>query len=190
VQLVGKRRDLGRQAGDVGMGQAGELGIGLAGEPLGLRQLIFGSGEALGQSYDRRQPGMLPAQGLQLGGILGRGGIGEEPFHLLRPLHGLAESGLHGLRLGPRRGGLGLVLPAEAIHPACRIHQALLAGEIRVALGAHLDVNRARGGPGLERIAAGAHGRELAVLGVKIGLHERLRVPGKPRKIKGIARSW
>jgi hypothetical protein len=67
----------------------------LAGELLGLGQLFFGPSEALGQPNDGRQPGMLPAQRLQLGRILGRGGIGEEPFHLLRPLHRLAESGLH-----------------------------------------------------------------------------------------------
>ena len=95
VQLLGEREDFGGQPGHVGPGHAGELGIGLASELLGLGSLIFGPGQALRQPNDRREPGVLPAQRLQLRGILGRGGIGEEPFHLLRPLHRLAESGLH-----------------------------------------------------------------------------------------------
>jgi hypothetical protein len=47
-----------------------------------------------------------------------------------------------------------------------------------MALRAHFDVDRVRGRAGLERIAAGAHGRELAIHRMKIGLHCELLVLG------------
>ena len=144
VQLLGQRGDLGGQPGQVGLGQRGELGIGFAGQLPSLVQLVFGAGQGARPAERWARAGRVPGPATcSWRRILGRGGIGESRGRPPPPAQRLAESGLHGLRLGRRRGRLGLVLPAEAIHPAGGVHQPLLAGEVRVALGAHFDVDRA-----------------------------------------------
>src|SRR5436309_186711 len=86
---------------------------------------------------------------------------------LLRPRERLAESDLHALACGL----LGPVFLAETLHPPGRIHQLLLAGEIRVALGADLDMNHGHGGARDEVVAARAlHGGPL-IGGVNPGFH-------------------
>ena len=67
--------------------------------------------------------------------------------------------------------GSRLVLPAEPVDAAGGVHQALLAGEVGMALRADFDVDRGGGRAGLERVPAGADGRELLVARVQIGLH-------------------
>ena len=150
MELLGEPGDFGGQAGEIGPGERGELGIGLAAELPRLAELVFEPGEPLGETNDGREPGVFATERLQLGGIPGDVGIGEGPADFLRPGQSLAESGLHGLRLGRCGRRFGLVPPAEAIHSAGRIHEALLAREVRVALRAHFDVDRRGGGAGLE----------------------------------------
>jgi hypothetical protein len=85
---------------------------------------------------------------------------------LVGPRQGLAEPGLHGLRLGCRGRRLGLVPPAESINPAGGVYQTLLPRKVGMALRAHLDVNRGCGRAGLELVTAGALNHELAVVRV------------------------
>src|SRR5690606_11695302 len=75
----------------------------------------------------------------------------------------------------PRRsaGGWGVrtVLAAEAIDAAGGVDQALLAGVIRVALGAHFHADRADSASGLEAVAALAMRGDGLVDRVQIRLH-------------------
>src|SRR4029077_20231394 len=82
-------------------------------------------------------------------------GVGQLSGDLLRPRERLAESGLHGSACGL----LGPVFLAETLHPPGRVHELLLAGVVRVALGANLDMNHGHGGARDEVVAARAlHG--------------------------------
>src|ERR1035438_2635669 len=66
--------------------------------------------------------------------------------------------------------GLG-ILAAEALNAASRVHQALLAGEERVAVRANLQVNVSLvGRPGLKVVPAGAHDPHRGVLGMNLFL--------------------
>src|SRR5262245_7775353 len=72
----------------------------------------------------------------------------------------------------------GLLEPAlEALHPAARVDQLLLARVKRMAFGADLDVEvllrRARP----ELVAARARHVGENVVGVDVGLHRRARIP-------------
>jgi hypothetical protein len=62
--------------------------------------------------------------------------------------------------------GLG-ILAAEPLDASCRVNQALLAGEERVAVRAdfHVDVALV-GRPGLKIVSAGAHNPHCIVVGV------------------------
>jgi len=59
------------------------------------------------------------------------------------------------------------VLAAEPLHASCRVNQALLAGEERVAVRAdfHVDVALV-GRPGLKIVSAGAHNAYRCVIWV------------------------
>jgi hypothetical protein len=79
--------------------------------------------------------------------------------------------------LGCRRCLFG-VLAAEALYAACRVYQALLAGEERVAVGAdfHADLALVRGA-GLEIVSAGAMYLDCCVLWVNSWLRHDLDEP-------------
>src|SRR5690606_38406718 len=66
----------------------------------------------------------------------------------------------------------------EAVHAALGVDQLLAAREERVAVGADLEVQILFGGAGLPRRAAGAVNRDLVVIGMDAGLHDR--VPDLP----------
>src|SRR5207237_701316 len=82
---------------------------------------------------------------------------------------------------GSLRGGLGrglgldlfgaAVLGPEALDPAGGVHQAQLAREVRVALGADFQVDRLRRGPRDPAVAARADHRQGMIFGVNTGLH-------------------
>ena len=113
------------------------------------------------------ESGVLPAELLELGRLPRGLGVGQLSGDLLRPCERLAESGLHALPCGLLRP----VFLAEALHPPGRVHQLLPAGEVRVALGADLDVNHGHRGARHEAVAAGAlHGRSV-VGRVNSGFH-------------------
>src|SRR5258705_86116 len=86
------------------------------------------------------------------------------------------------------RGALGLFEPLlEALDPAARIDELLLAGVERAARRADLDVELGLRGTRRERVpTAAGHGRD-DVLGPNFGLHRRARlapaasVPTSPR---------
>ena len=61
----------------------------------------------------------------------------------------------------------------EALHPASRVHDAVLAGEERMTPAAYLDVQMRLGGAGLEGVAAGADDGRFYVLWMDIRLHGR-----------------
>lgn len=64
------------------------------------------------------------------------------------------------------------VLAAEALDASGGVHELLLAGEERVAIGADFDVYVALvGGPGHELVAAGAVHADLLVMRVDCCLH-------------------
>src|SRR3954471_20768978 len=66
--------------------------------------------------------------------------------------------------------------PLEALDPAARVEQLLLARVERVAVRAHLDVELGLGGARLERVPAGAgHVREH-VLGMDTGFHRPAKI--------------
>ena len=76
------------------------------------------------------------------------------------------------------RGRFFGVLAAEALDTACRIDQALFAGEERVAVGANFKADLAFvGGTGLERVAARAVDLNGSVCGVNSGLGHDSEVP-------------
>ena len=172
MQLRFDGLDLGGDPVEFGVRQSDKLGIGLTGHLPSLVQIVLQAPQTLGGAHHRGEPGVLPAERAKLRLIARDLWIGERVGNLLRPLQRLAESGLHGLRLG----GLALVLAAEAVDAAGRVHEALLAREVRVALGAHFDVNVVRRRAGLELIAAGADDGQLLVLGMQIGLHGSLLI--------------
>src|SRR6476646_7624579 len=60
----------------------------------------------------------------------------------------------------------------EALHPAARVHELLLARVERVAVRADLDVELRLRRSGLERVPAGARHRREDILGMDVGLHE------------------
>src|ERR1700739_464570 len=70
-------------------------------------------------------------------------------------------------------GSLG-VLTAEPLHAPCRVNQALLAGEERVAVRAdfHVDVALV-GRPGLKVVSAGAHHAHRSIVGMNLFLGHR-----------------
>src|SRR5436190_1611421 len=75
------------------------------------------------------------------------------------------------LAAGALRALGALEAALEALHPAARVHELLLARVERVAVRADLDVELGSGRSRLERVPAGArHGRD-DVLGMDVGLH-------------------
>ncbi len=170
VELLADGVDLGGEARHVGAGERRELGIGLVRQLARIRQLALEPRESIGQTHDGREPCVLAPERLELGRVAGDERVGECPADFLRPLQCLAEPALHRLRLGGG-GRFALVSPAETVHTASGVHEALLAREVRVTLGAHFHVNGRRGRAGLERIAARADRGQLLVHGMKIGLH-------------------
>ena len=85
---------------------------------------------------------------------------------------------------GPGRR-LALVPAPEPVDSAGGVHQTLLAGEVRMALGADFDVDRRGRRAGLERVPAGADGGQLAIGWVQIGLHLTTPLPGQPLNLGG-----
>ena len=73
----------------------------------------------------------------------------------------------------PHCGATNRVPPARLREtPQCgRCHQALFAGEERMALVAELDGDRPLRGMGDERVPTGAANAGLHVVGVNVGLH-------------------
>src|SRR5207245_10803392 len=80
---------------------------------------------------------------------------------------GVAESGPH-RSAGGLVGGRPVFL-AEPLHPPGRVHELLLAGEIRVALGANFDVDQGYGRARDEAVAARALDRGPLIRGVNPG---------------------
>src|SRR3954452_7091238 len=66
--------------------------------------------------------------------------------------------------------------PLEALDPAARVEQLLLARVERVAVRAHLDVELGLGRARLELVPAGAVHRGEDVLGMDLGLHRPPRI--------------
>src|SRR5919204_52064 len=64
----------------------------------------------------------------------------------------------------------------EALHPAARVHELLLARVEGVALRADLDVQLRLRRARLERVPAGARHRREDVLGMNVGLHRAARI--------------
>ena len=88
--------------------------------------------------------------------------IGLNPRRLLR---GRSRRGL--------RVGLG-ILAAEPLHASGSIHQALLAGKERVAIGANFHVNVALvGRTSLKIVSAGAQNLYRGVIGMNLFLGHR-----------------
>src|SRR5262245_30793409 len=122
----------------------------------------------------------------------------------MKKLTGLSPLGL-GLRsalLGARGGGtrlcargggfLLLVLLAEALHAARRVHQLVLAGEEGVARRADFRAERAARGTGFDDVAARAGDAGRWVDGMNLGLHVLLlfALPGNgPPKGPEVRRS-
>ena len=149
LQLGGQRLDLGREPGQIRARQRDKLGIRLVGELPSLSQLVLQATQPIGQADDRRQPGVLPTQRLQLRAVPCDRRVGQEPLDLRRPLECLAEPSLHGLRLS---GGsrLRLVLPPKPVDAARSVYQALAAGKEGMALRTdfHVDGRGGRAGHG------------------------------------------
>src|SRR2546423_146984 len=79
--------------------------------------------------------------------------------------------------LGAALCALGALEPLlEALHPAARVHQLLLARVERVAFRADLDVEVGLRRTRLERVPAGARHRREHVIGVDFGLHRPPRI--------------
>ena len=76
VQLRLDRGDLRREAGQIGPGQRSKLGIRLVGELPSLFQFTLQPREPLGQADDRREPRVLPTEGLELCRIPGDRRVG------------------------------------------------------------------------------------------------------------------
>src|ERR1700686_2747679 len=110
---------------------------------------------------------------LALGRLVVRVGLGGLLF--LGGLVGLGRL-LGGGRLG--RGnllrGLVRVLLVEAVDPALRVHQLLLAGEEGVAARADVEVHVAAGRAGLPRGAAGADDLGGGIRRMNVGTHRGL----------------
>jgi len=64
------------------------------------------------------------------------------------------------------------VFALEALDPARGIHQAVLAGIKRMALGAHFDVYLRERRAGLEGVPASAGYYAAAILGMDSGFHD------------------
>src|SRR5437763_4226477 len=81
------------------------------------------------------------------------------------------------MRLRGALSALGLLeAPLEALDPAARVDELLLAGVERMAGRAHLDVQLGLRGTRRERVSAAAmHGGE-DVIGMDLGLHGRARI--------------
>src|SRR5204862_4963227 len=174
VQPVLELRDLGTQPLDVRPRQLRQLGIPVLEHLTRLGELPLEPVQLLVRLADLVEAGVLPAQLPQLGRIPRGLGVGQLAGDLLRPCERLAESGLHALAWGLLRP----VFLAEALHAPGRIHQLLLAGEVRVALGADFDVNHGHRGARHEAVAAGAlHGRSV-VGGVDSGFHSARSLTG------------
>src|SRR5438445_3298041 len=94
--------------------------------------------------------------------------------HPLRPARGpsAATSG----RRGAGAATLEAVFALEALDPAGRVDQLLLAGEERMAGRADLDVDGRHGGAGLDDVAAGTDDGRLLVPRMNAFLHGR-RLP-------------
>src|SRR6266516_1241925 len=147
--------DLGVQPVNVRAGQLRQLGIPVLEHFARLGELPLEPVQPVVRLTDLVEPCVLAAQLPELGRIPRGLGVGQLLGDLLRPRERLAESGLHALACGL----LGPVFLAETLHPPGRIHQLLLAGEVRVALGADLDMNHGHGGTRDEVVAARAlHG--------------------------------
>jgi hypothetical protein len=164
-----QRSDRCRQVLELGLCECDHLFITRSGEFPRPRQLGFGAGKRFGRAHDRRQPGVFAAEGLQSGRIGGDRRIGQLPGDLLRPRERLAESDVH--RSGLRGCVRGSILPAESIDSAGGVDQALLPGEVRMALGAHFDADGRGRRAGLEGIAALTLYGDSLVDWMQIGLH-------------------
>src|SRR6266516_1884598 len=95
-------------------------------------------------------------------------------------------------RRGAGAATLEAVLALEALDPAGRVHQLLLAGEERMARRADLDVDRRHGGAGLDDVAAGTDDGRLLVPRMDAFLHGR-RPPyhrGRGGATRGCRRAW
>src|SRR5438445_12404688 len=94
--------------------------------------------------------------------------------HPLRPARGppAATSG----RRGAGAATLEAVFALEALDPAGRVDQLLLAGEERLAGRADIDVDGRHGGAGLDDVAAGTDEGCLRVPRMK-ALRQRMRLP-------------
>src|SRR5437868_5360666 len=75
----------------------------------------------------------------------------------------------------PRLAG-ALEAALEALHPAARVHELLLARVERMAVRADLDVQLGLRRARLERIPAGARHVREHVLGMDVGLHGPARI--------------
>src|SRR5215467_12561915 len=71
----------------------------------------------------------------------------------------------------PLRERLPLVLPLEALNAAGGIQELLLAGEVGMALGAHLHPDLRLRRPGVNDLSAVAGDRRIDVLGMNASLH-------------------
>ena len=79
----------------------------------------------LGETHDGREPRVLAPERSQLGGVPGDRGIGQGPVDFLRPLQRLAESGIHGLRLGGLLSSLWYFRRNRSTRPAVSTRRCL-----------------------------------------------------------------
>src|SRR5439155_25149742 len=114
-----------------------------------------------------------------LGDLAARGPNGDGPVARAAHHHAL-EDGLSSNRGSHREclavraalGALGtLEALLEALHPAARVHELLLARVERVAVRADLDMEVGLRRACLERVPAGARHRREDVLGMDLSLH-------------------
>jgi hypothetical protein len=98
-----------------------------------------------------------------------KGQRNDLPFALSNP-----EAARNSIQPQPSKGSLlETVFFAELLHASRGIHQLLLTGIERMAVGAYFDVDIARGGARLYGIAAGTGNNRLLVFGMDGFLHGR-----------------
>ena len=155
----------------VRLGKGDHFGIVFVHHLLGLLQFVTHFLDALSRSPDRVQTIMLLAESFELVYVGGNRRVGELTFDLGGAGKRGREPRFHDLRF--LFGGL-LVPLTEPLDPACRIDQLLFAGEERMALSADFHVNIRPGGPGDERVSAGARNSCALIVGMNSCLHETL----------------